>query len=155
VGVAVEVGAGVPVGLLVAVLVGVAELVAVAAGLEGAGLDDVVACWLGGGASVAVAEAAGVGEGASVAGTAEGLPVATAALATGSTGGAAAAIMIPVTIAAMPPRTPAASSNRVQEDAWGVSGGGPSDVMGASQGLDPHGRHPSRHPVAGRRPPQG
>lgn len=152
-GVAVAVGVevGVLVGVPAGVLVGVGELLDVAAGLEAVGLDGADGCWLGG-ASVAVEDGAGVGEGTSGPGLEIGLPAGTVALSAVSVGGAAAAIMIPVTIARMPPMAPAASNRRVQEEAWRIPDAGPSPVIGCLSGARLARAAPLPAPGPGRRP---
>ncbi len=110
--VAVGVGPGVPVGVCVTV----GELLAVADGLGvtwPVGADD---GWPGVADGVAAAEGAGVGEGAAGLGVAAGWLRAAAATSAGSADGPAAAIMIPATIAAMPPMPPAASNTGIQEE---------------------------------------
>jgi hypothetical protein len=133
---------GVVVGWLVGVCEGVGELLAVAVGLEVAWLDGVAGGGLGATDGVAIADGVGVAEDAG-AGVAAGWLRAATATSTGSWDGAAAAIVIPATIATMPAMAPAAINRRIHgEEACCVPGTGPLPVNGcASQGLGWHGRH--------------
>jgi hypothetical protein len=113
-GVAVAVGVGVLVGWLVGVWVAVGELLAVTDGLGVTWLVGVGDGWPGG--ADGGADGAGVGEGGAGLGVAAGWLLAAAATSVGWADGAAAAIMIPATIATMPAMPPAASNTGIQEE---------------------------------------
>jgi hypothetical protein len=127
-GVAVEVGVyvGVLVGVREGVGLGVGERLGVADGL-GVALEGVEDGWLAVGDGAAADEVAGVGEGTDVL---DGVGELLACAATCPAWVDAAAIMIPATIATMPPIAPPTSPRIVQVEAGRVPDEGPSPVTG-------------------------
>lgn len=118
-----------PVGVGLGVLLGVGD------GLGAALLDGAGEGWPGAGEGAAAGEAGGAVEATGVPGAGVGELVAEAATANGPADGAAAAIMIPATIATTPPMAPAASSRTVQELAGFVPGPLPVNGCLADAGL--------------------
>lgn len=146
---------GVAEGVGLGVLVGVAVGVALADGEGlGVGLLDGDGAWLGGGDGVADGAAVGVADVVAVlVATGVGLCDGVAA-ATGAPGGSAAAIITPVTIATMPPMTPAGSSNSNQEPGGCAPDTGPLPATGTpSPGKTGLARATSRSAPGSRPPP--
>lgn len=131
----VAVGVGVAVVVAELVGVGLGVLLGVGDGLGAALLDGAGEAWLGAGEGAAAGEAGGAVEATGVPGAGVGELVAEAATANGPADGAAAAIMIPATIATTPPMAPAASSRTVQELAGFVPGPLPVNGCLANAGL--------------------
>jgi hypothetical protein len=130
---------------------GVGELLGVADGL-GVALDGVEEGWLAVGEGAAADEVDGVGEGTDVL---DGVGELLACAATCPAWVDAAAIMIPATIATMPPMAPPTSPRMVQVEAGRVPDSGPSPVTGVTLcGLHWHGRHPFPASSPGRLPRQ-
>jgi hypothetical protein len=142
---------GVLVGVREGVGLGVGERLGVADGL-GVALDGVGEGWLAVGDGAAADEAAGVGEGTDVL---VGVGELLACAATCPACVDAAAIMIPATIATMPPMAPPTSPRMVQVEAGRVPDVGPSPVTGVTLwGLHWHGRDPFPASGPGRLPRQ-